>query len=393
MNIQEANQYLAPNYGRFPITLVKGQGARLWDDAGKSYLDFVSGIAVNTLGHAHPAMVKTISEQAATMLHCSNLYFNPQQNELAKQLVELSGLDKVFFCNSGAEANEAAIKIVRKYFHDQGKQKYTIITATQSFHGRTMQTIAATGQDKVKEGFAPLPQGFKHVPLNDIDALEQAIDDTTAAIMLEPLQGEGGVNLATVEYLKAVRALCNDKGILLIFDEIQTGIGRCGAMFAFQKAGISPDILTLAKGLGGGIPIGAMMASENVAPSLSAGSHGTTFGGNPMSCAVALTILDVIEQENILENVKQRSEQLRAGLQKLVVTYPFFSEVRGDGLLLGLACDKEVMPMIHACREYGLLVLAAGPHVMRFLPALNITEDEVAEGLALLNKSLEGLNE
>ena len=392
MNTQDLSPYLMQNYARFPLTLVKGQGSRVWDDAGKLYLDFVAGIAVNTLGHAHPAMIQTISEQAATMLHCSNLYFNPWQNKLAKQLVELSGLDKVFFCNSGAEANEAAIKLARKYFHDQGLTKYTVITAVQSFHGRTMHTLAATGQDKVKQGFAPLPSGFKHVPLNDISALEQTIDDTTAAIMLEPLQGEGGVNLANIEYLEGVRALCDEKDILLIFDEIQTGIGRCGTMFAFQQAGVKPDILTLAKGLGGGVPIGAMLATDKVAASLSAGSHGTTFGGNPLSCAAALTVLDVLKQENILENVKQRGKQLQAGLQKLVDTYPFFSEVRGNGLLLGLACEKEVMPIIHACREQGLLVLAAGSHVLRFLPALNITEAEIEEGLMLLNKSIEGLD-
>ena len=392
MNTQDLSPYLMQNYARFPLTLVKGQGSRVWDDAGKSYLDFVAGIAVNSLGHAHPAMVKTISEQAATMLHCSNLYFNPWQNKLAKKLSMLSGLDKSFFCNSGAEANEAAIKLARKYFHDQGKAKYTVITAAQSFHGRTMHTLAATGQDKVKQGFAPLPSGFKHVPLNDIPALEQAIDDTTAAIMLEPLQGEGGIHLANTEYLKAIRTLCDEKGILLILDEIQTGIGRCGAMFAFQKAGVTPDILTLAKGLGGGVPIGAMLATDKVAASLSAGSHGTTFGGNPLSCAAALTVLDVLTQENILENVKQRGKQLQAGLQKLVDTYPFFSEVRGNGLLLGLACEKEVMPIIHACREQGLLVLAAGSHVLRFLPALNITEAEIEEGLTLLTKSIEGLD-
>jgi len=388
MNIQEAQQFLMPNYARFPITLVKGEGARVWDDEGKSYLDFVAGIAVNTLGHAHPAMVKTITEQAATMLHCSNLYFNPWQNELAEKLSMLSGLDKSFFCNSGAEANEAAIKLARKYFYDQGMNQYTIITAVQSFHGRTMQTVAATGQDKVKEGFAPLPQGFKHVPLNDMAALEQAIDNTTAAIMLEPLQGEGGVNLANIEYLEAVRALCDEKGILLIFDEIQTGIGRCGSMFAFQKAGVSPDILTLAKGLGGGVPIGAMMATDKVAASLSPGSHGTTFGGNPMSCAVALTVLDVMEKEELLANVQARSKQFKTGLQHLVDTHTVFDAVKGDGLLLGLAANIEVAPIVNACRENGLLVLMAGPKVLRFLPALNITEDEVAEGLALLNKSL-----
>ncbi len=392
MNTQHSSQFLMQNYARFPITLIKGEGVRVWDDEGKSYLDFVAGIAVNTLGHAHPEMVKTISEQAATMLHCSNLYFNPWQNELAEKLAMLSGLDKSFFCNSGAEANEAAIKLARKYFHDQGKAKYTVITAVQSFHGRTMQTIAATGQDKVKQGFAPLPQGFKHVPLNDIAALEAAIDDTTAAIMLEPLQGEGGVNLANIEYLEAVRALCDEKGILLMFDEIQTGIGRCGSMFAFQKAGVSPDILTLAKGLGGGVPIGAMMATDKVAASLSAGSHGTTFGGNPMSCAVALTVLDVIAKEELLANVEARSKQLIAGLQNIADAHSIFDEVKGDGLLLGLAANIEVAPIVNACRENGLLILMAGPKVLRFLPALNITKDEVAEGLDILGKSIEGLN-
>ncbi|HIP07322.1 MAG TPA: acetylornithine transaminase [Mariprofundaceae bacterium] len=392
MNTQQAAQYLTPNYARFPITLVKGQGARLWDDAGKSYLDFVAGIAVNTLGHAHPALIKTITEQAVTMLHCSNLYFNPQQNELAKKLVELSGLGKTFFCNSGAEANEAAIKLARKFFFDKGERKYTIITALQSFHGRTMQTIAATGQDKVKEGFAPLPAGFTHVALNDLDALKAAIDDSTAAIMLEPLQGEGGVNLANVVYLEAVRALCDKHGILLIFDEIQTGIGRCGTMFAFEKAGVSPDIITLAKGLGGGVPIGAMLATNNVGKSFSAGSHGTTFGGNPMSCAVALTVLDVMEEEDLLNNVQARSAQLQTGLQKLVATYTIFEEVRGDGLLLGIKANIEVAPIINACLDNGLLVLAAGPQVLRFLPALNISEAEITEGLAILSKSIEGLN-
>ncbi|MDQ7004882.1 MAG: aspartate aminotransferase family protein [Ghiorsea sp.] len=392
MNIQEANQYLTPNYARFPITLTQGVGSRVQDDTGQSYLDFVAGIAVNTLGHAHPAMVKTIHEQATTMLHCSNLYYNPQQNKLAKKLVELSTLDKVFFCNSGAEANETAIKLARKYFHDQGVNKFSIITATQSFHGRTMQTIAATGQDKVKVGFTPLPQGFKHVPLNDIAALENAIDDSTAAIMLEPLQGEGGVHLANIEYLEAVRTLCDNKGILLIFDEIQTGIGRCGTMFAFEKVGIKPDILTLAKGLGGGVPIGAMLASEKVGVSLSAGSHGTTFGGNPMSCAVALTVLSVMEKEDILNNVQARSTQFQIGLQKLVDTYTVFEEVRGDGLLLGIKASIDVAPIVNQCMKNGLLILMAGPQVLRFLPALNITEEEIEEGLSLLSQSIEGLN-
>jgi len=383
--------HLMQNYARFPITLVKGEGTNVWDDTGKRYLDFVSGIAVNTLGHAHPAIVEAISTQAATMMHCSNLYHIPKQIELANRLAAVSGLDRAFFCNSGAEANEAAIKLARKFFYDQGSSRRTVISALQSFHGRTLQTLTATGQEKVKTGFDPLPLGFKHVPLNDIDALKAAVDDTTAAIILEPLQGEGGVNLADAGYLQAVRHLCDETGTLLILDEIQTGMGRSGYMFAYEDAGIHPDILTLAKGLGGGMPIGAMLAVEHVAASLTAGSHGTTFGGNPLSCAVALTILDVIEQEHILENVKARSAQFSTGLQKLVNKYDLLLDVRGHGLLLGMLCDGEVAPLIHDCRENGLLVLGAGPHVLRLLPPLNVTAEEIDEALALLKQSLEGL--
>lgn len=392
MKTEQATNHLMQNYARFPLTLVKGEGVRVWDEQGNSYLDFVAGIAVNALGHAHPAMVETISKQAATMLHCSNLYSIPQQIELANRLCSLSGLGQAFFCNSGAEANEAAIKLARKFFFDQGITRYTVITATQSFHGRTMQTLAATGQDKVKHGFAPFPVGFKHVPFNSIETLKEAIDESTAAIMLEPLQGEGGVNYANIAYLKAVRDLCDEQGILLILDEIQTGIGRCGSMFAFEIAGVLPDIVTLAKGLGGGVPIGAMLATDKVSPSLSAGSHGTTFGGNPMSCAVALTVLDVIEQEGLLLNVHARGVQLKAGLQAIADKYAIFDEVRGHGLLLGLAANIAVAPIINACREHGLLVLAAGPDVLRFVPALNISKAEIDEGLLLLNQSIEGLN-
>ncbi|MDX8384180.1 MAG: acetylornithine transaminase [Ghiorsea sp.] len=390
MNSDFSQQYVMPNYARFPLTLVKGEGARVWDAQGKRYLDFVSGIAVNTLGHAHPAMVKTISQQAATMLHCSNLYHIPLQSELAQRLCSLSGLAQAFFCNSGAEANEAAMKLARKFFFDRNSPRRTIITATQSFHGRTMQTLTATGQDKVKIGFDPLPTGFKHVPLNDIEALHAAVDGHTAAILLEPLQGEGGVNVAHAEYLQAVRKLCDAQGILLILDEVQTGIGRCGRMFAFELAGIKPDILTLAKGLGGGVPIGAMLASKDVSPSLSAGSHGTTFGGNPMSCAAALTVLNVIEDEALLANVQARSKQLQAGLQALVDEFACLLEVRGQGLLLGLQANTEVAPMIQRCRDKGLLVLGAGADVLRLLPALTITSEEVEEALAVLHDSLKG---
>lgn len=372
------------NYARYPLTLVRGEGSHVFDDAGNKYLDFVAGIAVNTLGHAHPAMVKAISEQAATMLHCSNLYHIPRQNELADKLVWLSGLDKVFFCNSGAEANEAAIKIARKYFFDQDSPRRTVITATNSFHGRLLSTLTATGQDKVKLGFDPLPAGFVHVPLNDIDALKSAINDQTAAVLLEPLQGEGGVNLADPEYLKKVRKLCDDEGILLMLDEVQTGIGRTGKMFAYEHAEITPDVLTLAKGLGGGVPIGAMLASEKVATAFAAGTHGSTFGGNPLSCAAALSVLDTIEHEGLLNHVNEQSARLKAGLQSMVEKFSMAQSVRGSGLLLGLACASAVAPVIESCKLKGLLVLPAGPHVVRMLPALNIKTGEVEQALAIL---------
>jgi len=377
------------NYARYPLTLVRGEGSYVFDDVGNKYLDFVAGIAVNTLGHAHPAMVKAISEQSATMLHSSNLYHIPKQIELADKLVWLSGLDKVFFCNSGAEANEAAIKIARKYFFDQGSPRRTVITATNSFHGRLLSTLTATGQDKVKIGFDPLPAGFIHVPLNDIDALKSAINDQTAAVLLEPLQGEGGVNLADTAYLKAVRKLCNEHGILLMLDEVQTGIGRTGKMFAFEHSGIVPDVLTLAKGLGGGVPIGAMVANEKVASAFAAGSHGSTFGGNPLSCAAALAVLDTIEQEGLLKNVNAQSVRLKLGLQRMVKKFAVAESVRGSGLLLGLACSSAVAPVIESCKLKGLLVLPAGPNVVRMLPALNIKTSEVEKALEILEAAFD----
>jgi len=371
-------------YARYPLTLIRGEGSYVFDDVGNKYLDFVAGIAVNTLGHAHPTMVKAIGEQTATMLHCSNLYHIPKQDELADKLVWLSGLDRVFFCNSGAEANEAAIKIARKYFYDQGSSRRTVITATNSFHGRLLSTLTATGQDKVKIGFDPLPPGFIHVPLNDIEALKSAINDQTAAILLEPLQGEGGVNLADPAYLKAVRKLCDEHGILLMLDEVQTGIGRTGKMFAFEHSGIVPDVLTLAKGLGGGVPIGAMLASEKVATAFAAGSHGSTFGGNPLSCAAALAVLETIEQESLLKNVNEQSVRLKVGLQRIVKKCAMAESVRGGGLLLGLACSSAVAPVIENCKLNGLLVLPAGPNVVRLLPALNIKSSEVEKALEIL---------
>jgi len=382
------NDFVMPTYARFPLTLVRGAGARVWDDQGREYLDFIAGIAVNGLGHAHPAMVQAISEQAGQMLHCSNLFHIPRQQQLAGRLCKLSGLDAAFFCNSGAEANEAAIKLARKYWFDKGSARRTIITAARSFHGRTLQTLTATGQDKVKVGFDPLPPGFVHVPLNNLAALEDMIGEDTAAILLEPLQGEGGVNEAGDDYLQAVRALCDATGVLLLLDEVQTGIGRTGEMFGFEHTGVRPDILTLAKGMGGGVPIGAMLANKKVAASFGPGTHGSTFGGNPLSCTAALTVLDVIEQEQLLANVREQGARLKQGLRSLKDRHQQIHDVRGRGLLLGMAFDTEVAPVIERCRENGLLLLSAGPKVLRLLPPLNVTVQEIDEALTILSRSV-----
>jgi len=376
-------------YARFPLTLVRGAGSRVWDNQDNEYLDFISGIAVNTLGHAHPGLTRAIAEQAGSMLHCSNLFHIPAQQQLAERLAALAGLERAFFCNSGAEANEAAIKLARKFFYDQGSSRRTVITASNSFHGRTLLTLTATGQDKVKTGFDPLPAGFAYVPLNDIEALKATITDQTAAILLEPLQGEGGVNPATPAYLHAVRALCDEHGLLLILDEVQTGIGRCGSMFAFEQAGIKPDILTLAKGLGGGVPIGAMLAREAVATSFGPGTHGSTFGGNPLSCTAALTVLDEIEQQDLLSHVQQRSLQLREGLQALATRFPVIREIRGQGLLIGAVLTIDAAPVMTAARDAGLLILLAGPQVLRLLPPLNVSAEEIDEALQKLTIALE----
>ncbi len=375
-------------YTRYPVRLVHGRGARVWDDAGKAYLDFISGIAVNTLGHAHPALAQAVAEQARTMLHCSNLFHIPAQEKLAEKLACLAGLGRVFFCNSGAEANEAAIKLARKYWYDQRSPRRTIITASQSFHGRTLGALTATGQDKVKTGFDPLPPGFTHVPLGNMNALKQAMGDDTAGILLEPIQGEGGVNIATDAYLRSVRTLCNDTGILMMLDEVQTGVGRTGEMFGFEHTGMRPDILTLAKGLGGGVPIGAMLASESIAVSFGPGTHGCTFGGNPLSCTAALTVLDVLEREGLLENVRVQGGRLQSGLKELQRVYPIMREIRGRGLLIGAELGCCVDKIIACCREAGLLLLPAGPKVLRFLPPLNVTSAEIDEALAVLGDCL-----
>ncbi len=375
-------------YARYPLTLVRGAGCRVQDDKGREYLDFISGIAVNTLGHAHPAIQQAIAEQAKELLHCSNLFHIPAQEELAKRLVNLAGLSTVFFCNSGAEANEAAIKLARRYFYLQDSPRRTIITATQSFHGRLLSTLTATGQDKVKIGFDPLPAGFCHVALNNFHALKQAIDENTAAIMLEPIQGEGGVHVADHAYLQQVRSLCDEHGILLMLDEVQTGVGRCGTMFAYEQAAITPDVVTLAKGLGGGMPIGCMIASETLADTLSPGTHGSTFGGNPMVCRAALAVLNVIASEDLLMNVQTLGRYFADGLRDIVNQDNVLLDIRGKGFLLGVGCTEAVSPLITQCRDDGLLVLPAGSHVVRFLPPLNVTQPAIDEALMIFRQAV-----
>lgn len=354
--------HLFSNYGRWPISIVKGEGNYLFDSEGKKYLDMVSGIAVNSLGNIPPKVKARVAQQLDTLWHCSNLFQIPVQEELANKLAAISGLDRVFFCNSGAEANEAAIKLARKYGNEKGK--YEIITFEQSFHGRTLATLTATGQDKVKVGFDPLPAGFKSVPYNDVDSLREAISDVTCAIMMETVQGEGGVHPADSTWMKQVAELCKERDILLIIDEIQTGIGRTGTWFGFQHYGIQPDIITSAKGLGSGFPIGAMLAKEFLADSFGPGSHGSTFGGNPLAMAAGLATLE--EVESYLPDVERKGSYIRERLGG-----------RGKGLLVGIDLGFDVAPIITELREKGILALQAGPNVIRLLPPFTISQEEL----------------
>lgn len=398
-NPDQFDQYVMHTYGRFPVAIAKGEGCRLWDTEGKSYLDFVAGIATCTLGHAHPALIQAVSAQIQKLHHISNLYYIPEQGALAQWIVEHSCADKVFFCNSGAEANEAAIKLVRKYAHTVSDflEQPVILSAKSSFHGRTLATITATGQPKYQKHFDPLPDGFAYVPYNDIRALEEAITDIdegnrrVAAIMLEALQGEGGVRPGEVEYFKAVRRICDENGILLVLDEVQVGVGRTGKYWGYENLGIEPDIFTSAKGLAGGIPIGAMMCKDSCAV-FNPGEHASTFGGNPFSCAAALAVVETLEQENLLENVNARGEQLRAGLKTLAEKYPYFSDVRGWGLISGMEIKADLeltsIEVVKAAMEKGLLLAPAGPKVLRFVPPLIVSAAEIDEAIAFLDQTL-----
>ncbi|WP_139491202.1 acetylornithine transaminase [Brevibacillus dissolubilis] len=381
---------LMNNYARWPIALVKGQANTVWDDTGKAYLDFTSGIAVTSLGHCPPQVTKALQEQLETLWHCSNLFRIPVQEELAAKLAEVSGLDKVFFCNSGAEANEGAIKIARRYAQKiKGEERYEVITFHQSFHGRTLATLTATGQDKVKDGFLPLPEGFISVPYNDLEALKAVITERTCGILMELVQGEGGVHAADPAWVKAVRELCDEQGILFMVDEVQTGIGRTGTWFAFQQYGITPDVVSVAKGLGSGFPIGAVLAVDKVAEAFSPGTHGTTFGGNPLATTAGVATLATIEQENLLARVNQLNEYLVAQLQKLQQTSgDKVTHIRGRGLLIGVELTQPAADIITYAREKGVLLHSAGPNVIRLLPSFVTTEQEIDTVINVLTEAL-----
>ncbi|MDW7644282.1 MAG: acetylornithine transaminase [Desulfuromonadales bacterium] len=383
--IDRGNVHIAKTYGRYPIVAVRGEGCRLFDADGKNYLDFVAGVAVNNLGHCHPKVVEALTEQAKRLLHCSNYYHIPQQIELAELLCTHSFGDRVFFCNSGAEANEAAIKLARKYSADRsGENRFEVITALASFHGRTLGTISATGQDKIKAGFAPILPGFKYVPFGDIDALRAAVSPQTCAIMLEPVQGEGGVNVPPPGYLKAVRALCDAMGLLLIFDEVQVGCGRTGTLFAYEHDGIEPDIMTLAKALAGGPPIGAMVAREEVAESFGPGTHGSTFGGNPLMTAAGVAAMRAILEDGVLDNCQVMGQYLYQRLADLKERFDFVTEVRGRGLILGMELTIDGADIVNRAMAKGLLINCTVGKVLRFVPPLIVTQEEIDEAIDIL---------
>jgi acetylornithine aminotransferase len=390
--IARGEAHVAKTYGRFPLVAARGKGCRLWDVDGKSYLDFLAGVAVNNLGHCHPKVVAALQQQAAQLIHCSNYFHIPSQIELAELLCEHSFGDRVFFCNSGAEANEAAMKLVRKHSAEHyGSDRFEVITALASFHGRTIGTISATGQDKVKAGFNPMLPGFHYVPFGDAEALRQAITPRICAVMLEPVQGEGGVRVAPPGYLAAVRQICDENNLLLVFDEVQVGCGRTGSLFAYQQDGVAPDIMTLAKALAGGPPIGAMIATEKIAESFGPGSHGSTFGGNPLMTTAALAAMRTLIEDGVLDNCVAMGNYLRSRLEELRDRYPFITEVRGQGLILGMELTIPGASIVSQALERGLLINCTADTVLRFLPPLIVTPEEIDEALAILDGILQNI--
>ena len=393
--IDDSNNYLMHTYNRFPVAIRKGRGMKVWDTDGKEYLDFLGGVAVNCLGHCHPKVVVAIQKQAQRLIHISNYFHIESQTKLAKVLVDNSFANKVFFCNSGAEANEAAIKLARRYFRELvGQNKFEIITALNSFHGRTLGTLSATGQEKFKIGFDPLVPGFKHVEFNDVGAIEKAITKNTCAVMLEPVQGESGVKIPDEDYLREVRKLCDKHGILLILDEVQTGMGRTGKLFAYENSGIVPDIMTLAKGLAGGFPIGAMLATDKVAAAFEPGTHGSTFGGNPLACNAALATIDVlIEDDFILDQCRRMGTYFKKRLEELQKEFPsVVAEVRGMGLLVGIELTRDGAPLVKECMERGLLINCTAGNILRFMPPLIITEKEIDHLIDILEQIFDRLS-
>jgi acetylornithine/N-succinyldiaminopimelate aminotransferase len=385
---ERAQKYFMNTVERIPLTLVKGEGARVRDDNGREYLDFVAGWAVNSLGHCHPAVAQAIAEQARTLIQTSNQFYTVPQIQLAELLIENSCLDKLFLANSGAEANEGAVKLARRYGQHHLNGAYEVISATGSFHGRTLAMVAATGQAKHQKPYSPLPTGFINVEFNDIEAIKAATTDKTCAVMLEPVQGEGGVNIPADGYLTAVRDWCQHKGMLLILDEIQTGIGRTGKFFAYEHYGIEPDIMTLAKGLGSGVPIGAFLAKDGASVFVP-GEHGSTYGGNPLVCAAAVATLKFIIDNNIVEHVRKVGQYFKSGLENLKRKHQTVTEVRGPGLLLAMEFSSEIAgSLVTACLEGGLLVNRVKPNALRFMPPLIISNGEVDEALSILDKAL-----
>ncbi|MBI2765144.1 MAG: acetylornithine transaminase [Chloroflexi bacterium] len=390
--IAAERKYLFQNYGRQPVVLVRGEGTRAWDADGNEYLDFVGGLAVNVLGHAHPVVAEALARQSRELIHTSNLYYTTPMIELAKLLVENSCLDRVFFCNSGTEAIEAAIKLARRWGHDTRNGAYEIISMQDGFHGRSTGALAATGTARYREPFAPLAPGFHHVPWNDLEAIKAATNDKTVAVLLEPIQGEGGVNMPAAGYLQGIRDWCTERRLLLIFDEIQTGIGRTGTLFAYEQEGVEPDIMCLAKGLAGGVPIGAMLAREEIASHLVPGDHGTTFGANPLACATGVATLKYVIEQNLPAHAAKQSERLMTRLRSMEDRLPVVTEVRGRGLLIavGLARDSSA-EVVAACRQRGLLVNNVRPNAVRLMPPLNVTDDEVDRACDILESAIQAV--
>jgi acetylornithine/N-succinyldiaminopimelate aminotransferase len=389
---------MVPTYAPSSVIPVRGEGSRLWDQNGREFIDFAGGIAVTCLGHAHPALVAALNEQAGRLWHLSNVMTNEPALRLAEKLCQATFAERVMFCNSGAEANEAALKLARRYAWDHfGEDKREIISFYNSFHGRTLFTVTVGGQPKYTEGFEPLPGGITHLPYDHLNALEAQISDHTCAVIMEPIQGEGGINSPSPEFVRGVRALCDQHQALLIYDEVQTGVGRTGSLYAYMQQDVEPDILSTAKGLGGGFPIGAMLTTEKISASFGVGTHGSTYGGNPLACAVAEAVLDIVNQPALLDGVKTRHQHFKRRLEQMSERYGMFQEIRGQGLLIGCAMSPDrpgqARDLMNAARELGVMVLVAGPDVIRLAPSLIIDEGLIDEGLDRFEKAVAAMAE